>query len=53
MGKDEPLTDQEIDTIDRLYKENQEQFNTMARRLIVTIVGLRAELRASRKQERS
>ena len=49
---DTPFTDEEIDRTERLYKENRDQFNAMARRLIVTIVGLRAELRESRKKER-
>ncbi len=41
MLNDKPLTDEEIDHIEALYKTSA-QFNTMARRLIVTIVSLRA-----------
>ncbi len=52
MLNDKPLTDEEIDHIEALYKTSA-QFNTMARRLIVTIVSLRADLRESWKKERS
>jgi len=50
MHDDQPLTDEEIDRIERLYKTNRGQFNAMACRLIVTIVGLRAKLRECRKE---
>lgn len=43
---DQPLTNEEIDHIEALYKNSYTQFNAMARRLIVTIVGMRADSRA-------
>lgn len=43
--EDEPLTDVEIENLRALYGRKRDQFNPLARRLIVTIVTLREQVK--------